>query len=154
MSNEKTDKIDALVLELFNNVKKKQAEIAAASERPKWETSCTIGTGDSITHNTNIQTVTDANKLVDLYALLLAKEDYYVRAAKELGVKVVLKWQGYTFEAWKKDFKTRIGVININNKKIELADLEARLDKLISQDQRRELELAEIQKLLAPESAT
>ena len=150
MSNEKTDKIDALVLELFNNVSKKQQEIAAASERPRWETSCTIGTDSNISNNVNIQTVTDINKLVDLYALLLAKEDYYLRAAKELGVKVVLKWQSYTFEAWKKDFKTRINIIELNNKKAELKELENRLDKLISQDQRRELELAEIQKILNP----
>ena len=40
-------------------------------------------------------------------------------------------------------------MINLTTKRSELSVLEARLDKLISQDQRRELELAEIQKELA-----
>jgi hypothetical protein len=146
MSKTKNEEMDALVMELVEKVRQKQKEVVAASERPQWETSCTIGTNENISTNVNIQTVTDVNKLVDLYALLLAKEEFYTIAAKELGVKATLKWQGYTFEAWKNDFKTRVRIVNLSAKKQELKSLEERLDKLVTPEQRRELELAAIKK--------
>jgi hypothetical protein len=147
---DKTQKIDAIVLELFNTVKQKKADILALSERPNWETSCTIGLVEgNITTNVNIQTVSDINKLVELYAFLLVKEDYYTHASADLGVKTVSKWQGYSFSSWKKDLKTRANIIGLNVKKQELTELENRLNALISPEQRRELELAEIQKLVS-----
>ena len=95
MAKSKSDQIDAIVLDLFNTVKAKKKEISGYL-KPTWETSCTIGTVDgNISSNVNIQTVSDVNKLVDLYAFLLQKEQFYVQAAKELGVKAVLKWQSY-----------------------------------------------------------
>ncbi len=154
--------VDELVLQLFNTVQQKQRDIAA-SEKPRWETTCTIGTEEgSVTNRINIQTVSDPAKLIDMLGFLLSKAHWYREAcvkienfaAPDTSAKVwtqtpltpVFKWMGYTVDQWTKDFKTRLAQIELTAKRAELKTLEARLDKLISQDQRRELELAAIQK--------
>lgn len=141
--------IDTKVLELFNKVKEKQRKIAAASESPRWVTSCTVGFNPDTTQDRiNIQTITDLNKIVDIYSFLLNKEATYDKAIADLGIKIVPKWMGYSIDNWKKDIKTRVGQIQLNNEKKELASLESRLDALITIEQRREMELAAIEKEL------
>ena len=76
------------------------------------------------------------------------KESSWDNAAKELGVAPSNNWMGSPFSAWKTDIKNRVDQININTKRKELESLEARLDKLISVEQRRELELEDIAKSL------
>lgn len=141
-------KNDELVLQLIAKVKDKKKEINDA-QKPKWETSCTIGYNpENVQDRINIQTTTDLNKLVDLYGFLTMREESSKIAAKNLGLKISTKYMGYTFEDWKTDIQSRVNQININLKKKELEELEARLDKLVTPEQRREIELAEIQKLL------
>lgn len=139
---------DTLVMELFAKVAAKKKEIESIS-RPQWETSCSFGTDpDRLDTRVNLQVV-DIPKLVELYAFILQKQEAYKTAAKELGVTVPSKWLGYTFDAWKSDIKLRVNIININAKKKELDTLETRVNALVSPEQRRALELAEIQKALA-----
>ena len=141
-----TDKpsTDELVLQLFNTVRARQQEIKD-SEKPRWITNCTIGTNpDTVTDRVNIQTVSDTAKLAELYAFLLMKKDYWDRATAALGIKAGFKWMGFTIESWLTDFTTRIAQIELNSKRKELAALESRLDALITVEQRRALELAEI----------
>lgn len=141
--------VDELVLQLFNTVKQKQQDIAA-SERPQWVTSCTIGTNpESVTDRINLQTVSDEAKLVDLYGFLLQKYGNALAARTELGLSTTgwgWKWMGYGLEQWRADIKTRLAQIALTAKRAELKTLEARLDRLITTEQRRELELAAIQK--------
>jgi hypothetical protein len=139
---------DKIVLELLQRVKQKQKEIAD-SERPHWETSCSVGMTDNVNDKVNIQTVTDLNKLVSLYAFLSEKEKSLVAAKRELGVDVKLSWQGHSFADWKKDFKARIEQIGLNRKRADLRDLEARVEKLVTPEQRRQIELEAIQKELS-----
>lgn len=143
--------LDDQVLALFNTVRERQQAIQA-SEKPQWKTTCTIGTSETtVTDRINIQTVSDLGRLIDIHAFLLAKEDYWSKSQKALGLKMPLpfRWLGYSVSAWTVDIQTRIAQIELTVKRAELRTLEARLDKLISQDQRRELELAAIQKELA-----
>lgn len=141
-------KNDEQVLKLWNKVKEKQKEILTV-EKPKWETSCTIGRNpDSTTDRINIQTVTDIKKLVDIYVFLNLQSDYWSKANTELGLNLVFNWMGSGIQAWKNDIKSRIAQINLITKRKELEVLEQRLNSLISMEQRRELELAEISKLI------
>ena len=145
--NKKTN--DELVLDLFNTLKAKQKEIATAS-KPRWETSCTIGYNpDVVTDRMNIQTVTDVNKLVELYAFLLMKYEYFNEAASRFNVSVNFKWMGYTLESWGNDIESRIAQIGVSTKRKELEALESRLNALITVDQRRVMELEAITKELA-----
>lgn len=139
--------VDELVLALFNTVQQKQRDIAA-SEKPQWATTCTVGTDpESVKDRINIQTVMEPAKLADMLGFLLQRRDYFHKAEELLGVKIgTFKWMGYTVEQWTKDFKTRLAQISLTTKRAELKQLEGRLDKLITMDQRRELELAAIQR--------
>ena len=145
---EKTNKTDKLVLDLFNTVKAKQKEIAVL-QKPQWATSCTIGYNpDVVTDRVNIQTVTDVNRLIDLYAFLATKKTSFEEAATELGLANRFKWMGYSFGEWVCDIKTRVEQIGVTAKKSELVILERRLDALITVDQRRVMELEAISKEL------
>lgn len=145
-----TPTTDELVLQLFAKVKQKQSEVTAASEKPRWETSCTVGENPgSVTDRINLQTTTDVSTLVGLYGFLIAKERQWNEAASALNVDTQFKWMGSPVRAWHKDIKTRIAQIEVAAKRQELKTLETRLDGLITVDQRRALELAEIQKILA-----
>lgn len=148
MSTPNDNKLDKLVLELFAKAQEKQREIEK-TEKPKWLTSCTIGYNpDIVTDRINIQTVTDINKLIELYGFVLTKVGAWDVACEDLEMSIPFKYMGFSGNAWLSDIKARIKQVGVNEKKKELATLQARLDKLITTEQRRELELAEIQKLL------
>jgi hypothetical protein len=59
---------------------------------------------------------------------------------------------GHTVADWQADIQKRINKVQISKKKADLQTLEDRLDKLISPELRREMELAEIQKMLASDA--
>lgn len=147
-----SDNTDKLVLELFNKVKQKQKEIASV-EKPKWKTHCSFSTdsnSDAIKDRVNIQTIADINRLVDIYGFLCHKQELFLKSAKALGVKVAgFKWMGFSLNDWEDDIKARIDQVGVTQKKEELKALEKRLDALITTEQRREMELAAIQKELA-----
>ncbi len=141
--------IDNKVMALFNALQAKKKEVDAASEKPRWKTSCVLGyQPDNISSHTNIATITDLAKLVDYASFLLAKADYWTEANAALNVEVDFKWMGYSLEQWISDLTARAAQINVNAKRKELAALEARVNSIISVEQRRELELAELTKLI------
>jgi hypothetical protein len=92
--------------------------------------------------------VTDVKKLIDIYAFLLFKAEYWTRACESLNREDEFHWMGYDLAAWRNDITARINQISVNAKRTELQALEKRLDALITVEQRRELELAEISKLV------
>lgn len=140
--------IDAKVLELFNKVKEKQKKIAK-NEKVNWETNCSFGFNyETVNDRINLQVTTDLVKLVDAYIFLKTKICNWQEACESLGVKVPLKWLGYAPGDWQKDIKTRINQLQLNQERNELKVLEARLDSLITVDQRREMELEAITKEL------
>jgi hypothetical protein len=146
--NNNNKNIDARVLELFNKVKEKQKKIAA-NERVSYETNCSFGYSQTtVNDRVNLQVTTDLNYLVDAYIFLQSKVNVWKDACDALGVKVSLKWLGYAPGDWIKDIKTRIGQLQLNNERKELKVMEERLDKLITMEQRREMELAAIEKEL------
>lgn len=141
--------IDEKVLKLWNTVKEKQKEIEKTSEKHKWETSATFGFDpDIVANRVNIMTVTDNKILVRIISFLMIQRDYWALAATEIGVKSGFKWMGYSFDQWKADLRARAGQLSINEKRAELQELERRLNALITTEQRRELELAELEKLV------
>ncbi len=144
MANDKQKLVD----ELFNLLEKKKAEINQA-EKPNWVTNCSFPLSKNNSDRLNIQVVSEPNQLVEALSSLLEKQASFEKANTILGEKATFKWGGFTVEEWTVDFKTRLGKINIANKKKELADLEARLSKHISQDKKDEMDLADIAKKLS-----
>jgi hypothetical protein len=131
---------DELIKELLGVVDSKKMEIAKA-EKPSWETNCSFSPTGNASDRKNIQVETDVDFFVDSLAGLMMKREFHAKAQQTLGVKTEFKHQSFTFEQWEADFKTRLSKIKISEKKKELADLEARLNKLVSKEERERLEL-------------
>ncbi|MEO6303159.1 MAG: hypothetical protein ABIP51_08290 [Bacteroidia bacterium] len=135
---------DELITQLLGVVNSKKAEIAKA-EKPSWETNGSFSRTGSASDKVNIQVETNINFFIESLAFLLMAKEYANKAAIMLGVTPVpFKHQNYTDEQWALDFTTRINKIQISEKKKELANLEERLSKLISPEERERLELAEL----------
>lgn len=139
MNNDKQKLVD----ELFSLLEKKKAEIAQA-EKLNWITNCSFPLSRIYSDRLNIQVVSEPVQLIEALSTLLEKEAAFEKANTILGEKATFKWGGFTVEEWTADFKTRLSKINIANKKKELADLESRLSKHISQEKRDEMDLADI----------
>jgi len=143
-----TTQHDQKVKQLFDLVQTKKAAIAKA-EKPNWNTSGLFRFVANSTHESiNIQTATDARKLVEILAFLKGRERDYVDAADDLGVSYDFSWLGFTTEEWTADLYTRVNQINLQAKRKELSDLESRLSGLISPELKAAMELEAIEELL------
>ncbi len=145
-----TKTTDDLVMELLKKVQQKKEEIKAAKKKPNWKTNLSLGRDSNGVHDrVNIQTRTDPNEIIDWYVFITQKEEGFAQAAKELGLSVNLTWHGYPISDWKDDLKTRAAQLSVDQKQKEMEALDKRVNKLVSPDQRREMELQALQQILA-----
>lgn len=146
------NKMDEAVLHLLTKVREKKEAIKATQKKPQWQTSCTLSLGlgrdGSAQDRLNIQTVRDNVKLVEVGAFLLRREKDMQQAATLLGVEYDSSYMGYPISDWTTDLKTRVEMLKLEKQKRELDALNKRVDKLVSPEQRREMELIELQKIL------
>ena len=146
MENKKTT--DELVKELFDSVQEKKLAIEKA-ERPCWKTSGVFGFSSNSAHDrVTIATVTDVRKIVEMYAFLVDRKEKSEKAADDLGVKYSFTWLGFDIDEWKSDFLTRVNMITIQEKRKELAEIEARLNAIISPELKAKMELEVLTALL------
>ena len=68
-------------------------------------------------------------------------------AADDLGISD-LELSGYSIDDWISDIKNKMEVLNVKNEIANLKKMEAKLDKLLSEDKKTELELDDIAALL------
>jgi len=139
---------DEKVKTLFESVQAKKLAIEKA-ERPCWLTAGNFGYSANSAHDRiNIQTLTDVRKIVEMFAFLIDRKEKSENAAKELGVNYTFTWLGFSVDEWKNDFQTRVNQISIQEKRKELAEIEARLNAIISPELKAQMELEAISKLL------
>lgn len=141
-------KIDDKVKLLFDTVQKKKLVIEQA-EKPCWETGCMFGFSANSAHDrSDIRTITDLRKIVDMYAFLIDRKEKSEKSAKELSVPYEFTWLGFKIDEWKDDFQTRVNQISLKEKVKELAEIESRLNAIISPELRAKMELEAISNLL------
>lgn len=139
---------DEKVKTLFESVQEKKLAIEKA-ERPCWLTAGNFGYSANSAHDRiNIQTLTDVRKIVEMFAFIIDRKEKSENAAKELGVNYTFTWLGFSVDEWKNDFQTRVNQISIQEKRKELAEIEARLNAIISPELKAQMELEAISKLL------
>jgi hypothetical protein len=139
---------DEKVKTLFESVQEKKLAIEKA-ERPCWLTAGNFGYSANSAHDRiNIQTLTDVRKIVEMFAFIIDRKEKSESAAKELGVNYTFTWLGFSVDEWKNDFQTRVNQISIQEKRKELAEIEARLNAIISPELKAQMELEAISKLL------
>lgn len=135
--------IDAKITELFGVLSKQKSEL----EDAKKEVSRSWITNGSIQFNgsnpTNIMTANE-DTIRSVVANLLYHADYAAKAAEKLGLTVPTKFHGFAIDDWIQDCQKRIAAISIATKKTKIAELEERLNAIVSPEQRRQLELEAI----------
>ena len=139
-------KNDTVIKELMVKLEEQKANLGP---KPKaaWQTNGVFKFSPSEYFNINV--TTDTTKFASALGSLLGNAEYFAQACKMLGVKGEFKWDGYSLEDWKTDFQTRVKIIEYDNKKKLLDATKAKLQSLVSEEERTAMELEDIQKLLA-----
>lgn len=125
---------------------KAEEQKTALGSKPKanWQTNAIFHYPDSEFFNLN--TIKDAQVLVDALAFLLERELHQKEAAKRLGVAAKdFVWNGYSVSDWEKDFRRRVEIIQWDQKKAQLEGTQKKLKALVSEEAKTEMELAEIE---------
>lgn len=130
-------KNDERVLQLKGIIEKKRSELKGA-KRFEPVTNCVMDL-EGQKYNLNVLRFDDLQ-------LLLVRLNMYLISAKDL--EMDLEISGYDIAEWIADIKCKIGIFEYKRKEAELKTLEAKLDKMLSDEKKTELELDEIAALL------
>ncbi|ASA22586.1 hypothetical protein [Paenibacillus donghaensis] len=130
---------DQKILELKKQIEVKKEKLSK-SQKFTPITNCSIEI-DGVRHN--IQ-VLQKEQILNL----LIKLNAYVLSAKDLGVLESYNVSGYHVQDWITDLKLKFEILNRKDEEQKLKAMESKLDKLLSDDKKVELELDEIANLL------
>lgn len=132
-------KNDDRILELKKQVEDKKKELASKKTRFVPITNCILEM-DGMTLNLN---VLSESALI----LLWIRLNTYRMSAADLGLHK-FEISGYDLEDWITDVKARLEVIATKREENNLKAMKTKLDKLLSEDKKTELELDSIAELL------
>lgn len=130
-------KNDERVLQLKKIIDEKKSELKAI-KRFTPVTNCVLDL-DNQKYNLNVLQLEDLK-------FLLVKLNMYLMSANDLDIELVIS--GYNATEWMSDIKSKIEIFEYKKKESELKMLEAKLDKMLSDEKKTELELDEIAALL------
>lgn len=133
------NKNDDRILELKKQIETKKKAISEKKVRFIPETNCVLNM-DGMTINLNV--CSD-----DALVLLLIRLNSYRMSAVNLGMSD-FEISGYSITAWIKDIKSKLEVSSLKKEEADLKKMESKLDKLLSDDKKTELEIDEIVNLL------
>ena len=132
-------KNDDRILELKKQIEDKRKAISEKKIRFVPETNCVLNM-DGITINLNV--CSD-----DALVLLLIRLNSYLMSAVDLGIPD-FEISGYSVTDWIKDIKSKLEVSSLKKEETDLKKMESKLDKLLSNDKKTEIEIDEIASLL------
>lgn len=130
-------KNDERVLQLKKIIDEKKLELKSA-KRFVPLTNCVLNL-EGLSYNLNVLQLDDLK-------LLLVKLNMYLMSGNDLDIGVNIS--GYSVAEWMSDVKYKIEILEHKKKESELKVLEAKLDKMLSDEKKTELELDEIATLL------
>ena len=133
------EKIDAL----REDVKKQQTELKETEKKSnkRWITNTSFDMEGML--SINIPTA-NLERVKRVMGLLIREKQFSDAANEVLGIKEEFLHDGYSIEDWTKDLKTRLAKISLKEKKTKLDRSAKALEKIMSEDQRREMELSNI----------
>ena len=79
---------------------------------------------------------------------LMVRLNCYMLSAKDLGMLDDYKISGYKVGEWIVDVRTKLDILSRKDEEIKLKVMESKLDKLLSDEKKTELELDEIAEFL------
>jgi hypothetical protein len=132
-------KNDDRILELKKQIEAKKNDLSERKVRFTPETNCVLDL-DGSKYNLN---VLDDGSLM----LLMLKLNLYNMSADNLKIPHPIL-SGYYIDLWISDIKSKLAVSGMKREEVDLKRLESKLDKLLSEDKKAELEIDEIASLL------
>ena len=132
-------KNDDRILELKKQIDEKKKLLTEKRVRFSPETNCIL---DLYGSKYNLNVCGD-----DVLTMLMIKLNMYVMSANDLDIPVP-EISGYSVEMWISDIKNKLAVSGVKREENALKQMEAKLDKLLSDDKKTELEIDEIAALL------
>lgn len=130
---------DQRILDLKDQIKSKKEELITVQKKVP-VTNCSL---DLEGKRYNLHTL-NKNDLKHLSVKL----NMYKLSAKDLGYEGVFLISGYDVKDWLRDIKNRLDMIEKREKKQELEIMEKKLESLLSNKKKVEIELDEIESLL------
>jgi len=144
-NGKKSSIIDDKVAKLMETVQNKRRSIATLT-KPSWLTNCSLVLPGF--ERINIQIEKNLSLLAIAIGTLSRMKDDTTVVMKDLQIDIPIKWQNYLIDDWITDLSLRIKATQIKEEQTKLKNLEIKLQPLLSEDQRREMALAEIEKQL------
>ena len=132
-------KNDDRILELKKQIEEKKKLLADKNTRFVPETNCVLVMNKN---STNLNVCSDEE-----LKLLLISLNAYLMSAKNLGMDD-FEISGYNATTWIKDVKSKLEISELKKQQSDLKAMEQKLDKLLSDDKKTELELDDIAALL------
>lgn len=133
------NKNDDRILELKKQIEAKKKAISEKKVRFIPETNCVLNMDGM---NINLNVCSD-----EALVLLLIRLNSYLMSAVDLEMSD-FEISGYSVTDWIKDIKSKLGVSSLKKEEIDLKKMESKLDKLLSDDKKTEIEIDEIANLL------
>ena len=138
--------IDSKINLLLKTVKEQQEEVAKTEKKSKtsWNTTCSYNMANG--KIVNIQ-ICKEDKVIDVMTDLIREKTLRDQAYKALDLDHTLEdHNGFSIDDWTEDLKKRLASLRLKNQKEKLTILEKRLNNILSEEQKRELELEDIMK--------
>lgn len=132
-------KNDDRILELKKQIETKKQDLSKRKARFTPETNCVLDL-DGNKHNLNVM---GAEELT----LLVIKLNMFIMSADSLKLPHPII-SGCVTDLWISDIRNKLEALSAKREELELKQMESRLDKMLSDDKKTELELEEIASLL------
>lgn len=133
------NKNDDRILELKKQIEAKKKAISEKKVIFIPETNCVLNMDGM---NINLNVCSD-----EALVLLLIRLNSYLMSAVDLEMSD-FEISGYSVTDWIKDIKSKLEVSSLKKEEIDLKKMESKLDKLLSDDKKTEIEIDEIANLL------
>lgn len=134
-------KNDERILELKKQIEEKKKELG---KQPRFSpiTTCLFTCNGN---KVNMHTLTSVKEI----NAMLVYFNAYVMSANDLGIDCNdIVFDGFSVSDWMEDLKMKKEVVEYTAKKAQLTSLEKKLDKLLSDDKKTELEIDAIAELI------
>lgn len=137
---------DQRVEALFAKLQAKKAEVASA-ERPQWITNGQFRYSE-VGSVIDIITERNEHKLISILGFIRERAASFKVGAEEVNSELTFTWLGFTADEWASDIKTRLSILQITKKRTELAELEKRVNAVMTPELRREMEMKALEAVL------
>lgn len=144
-------KNDEAILTLINKIEEKKASLG---KRPiaSWKTCGVFRYYNDPNKFFNINTVVNSEQFVEAVSTMIMYDEVRRKSCEMLGVDpssiTMPMWNGYTLTDWIHDFKLRISIIQWDNEKRKLEDMDKKLKGLVSEEAKTGMEIDAISKAL------